>query len=424
VVGQSSDLILERIMRLHPKLIDLSLDRVTDLLKTLSNPEQNIPPVIHVAGTNGKGSTQAIIRSGLEAVGKKVHAYTSPHLVRFHERIVVSGNLISESNLSQILDECYHANCGRPITYFEMTTVAAILAFSRVKADYCVLEVGLGGRLDATNIIGKPKICIITPISLDHQQFLGNTVTEIAFEKAGILKEGCLCVVSRQTNDALKVIKKEAEKVGAELKIFGEHWHVRHENNFLKYEDETQSIKLPAPALFGPHQIDNAGTAITALRYLKTPIDGLTGAMDNVVWPARMQRLKVGKLVEISDGLELWLDGGHNPAAGEALAGVLGMLEIKPTYLICGMLRTKDVLGYMRPLKNLIQELFAVSIPNEPSTLTAQETACFAIRSNIKTSPTNSVEIAVQTIVKRGGNARIIICGSLYLAGSILRDHS
>jgi len=411
-------------MRLHPKLIDLSLDRVTDLLKALSNPEQNLPPVIHVAGTNGKGSTQAMIRSGLEAVGKKVHAYTSPHLVRFHERIVVSGNLISENNLSQILDECYHANSGKPITYFEMTTVAAILAFSRVEADYCVLEVGLGGRLDATNIIEKPKICIITPISLDHQQFLGNTVTEIAFEKAGILKEGCLCVVSPQTNDALIIIKREAEKTGAQLKIFGEHWDVRCENNFLKYEDESQSINLPVPALFGAHQIENAGTAITALRYLNTPIDGLFGAMDNVVWPARMQRLKVGKLVEISSGLELWLDGGHNPAAGEALAGVLSMLEIKPTYLICGMLRTKDVLGYMRPLKNLIQELFAVSIPNEPSTLTAQETAWFATRSDIKASSTHSVEIAVQTIVKRGGDTRIIICGSLYLAGSVLRDHS
>ncbi|MEC8796657.1 MAG: folylpolyglutamate synthase/dihydrofolate synthase family protein, partial [Pseudomonadota bacterium] len=315
-MAQGSDVILSRMMGLHPKVIDLTLDRVWRLLDALSNPQNDLPPVIHIAGTNGKGSTQSMIRAGLEGAGKSVHAYTSPHLARFHERIRLAGELISEDHLTEILDECYVQNGGENITYFEITTVAGLLAFARTPADYTLLEVGLGGRLDATNVIDKPAVSIITPISIDHEQFLGNTLTAIAGEKAGIIKRGVPVVVGPQQDEAMDVIEATAAKLGAPIFAYGQHWHVWEERGRLIYQDETGLLDLPLPALIGAHQVQNAGAAIAALRVLGFDDAACEAAVTKAEWPARMQRLRHGPLVDAADRAELWLDGGHNPAAG------------------------------------------------------------------------------------------------------------
>ena len=299
-----SDAILERMMALHPKIIDLTLDRVWRLLAALGHPERALPPVIHIAGTNGKGSTQAMIRAGLEAEGKRVHAYTSPHLARFHERIRLAGELIDEAALSAVLDECYRANGGEPITYFEITTCAALLAFSRVPADYVLLEVGLGGRLDATNVVERPALCVITPVSLDHQQYLGETLREIAGEKAGILKRGVPCVVGPQAEEGMDAIEARAARLGASLIAHGQHWHAFEEHGRLVYQDERGLLDLPLPNLPGPHQIENAGAALAALRHLGAGDAAFEAAVTRAHWPARMQRLRRGPLVEAAPGIE------------------------------------------------------------------------------------------------------------------------
>ncbi len=409
-------------MALHPKVIDLTLDRVWRLLEALDHPERRLPPVIHVAGTNGKGSTQAMIRAGLEAAGKRVHAYTSPHLARFHERIRVAGELISEDYLTEVLDRCYAANGGESITYFEITTVAAILAFAETPADYTLLEVGLGGRLDATNVV-DPALSVITPISIDHTQYLGETLAAIAGEKAGIIKRGVPVVVGPQPDEALEVIEARAARLGAPVIAYGQHWHVWEERGRLVFQDETGLVDLPRPVLIGEHQIQNAGAAIAALRTLGYGEAECEAAMLNVVWPARMQRLRTGPLIDAAGAAELWLDGGHNPAAGEMLAKVLESLRDRPTHLICGMLNTKDVAGYMRPLAGLAASLTAVSIPGEAATLSADETAGFATGAGLEASTAPNVLSAVQAITTRDPDARILICGSLYLAGQVLREN-
>ena len=422
-MNQSSDVILERMMRLHPKVMDLVLDRVWRLLGALDNPQGKLPPVIHIAGTNGKGSTQAMIRAGLEGAGKKVHAYTSPHLARFHERIRLAGELISEAALTEVLDECYVANGGEQITYFEITTCAALLAFSRVPADYTLLEVGLGGRLDATNVVPKPALTIITPVSIDHTQFLGDTIEQIAAEKAGIIKRGVPCVVGPQVDAAQDVIEAQAERLGAPLMAYGQHWHVWEERGRLIYQDEKGLLDLPLPALPGAHQIQNAGAAIAALRCLEMDEQAAEAAMEQVSWAARMQRLRTGPLVDLAGSAELWLDGGHNASAGEALGRYLSGLSDKPTYLICGMLNTKDVRGYMRPLSKYVEKLAAVSIPGEPNTLPSSETAEAARDVGIQAAEFETVGDALANIVAESPNARVLICGSLYLAGQILREN-
>lgn len=420
---QTSDAILDRMMALHPKIIDLTLDRVWRLLGILDHPEEKLPPVIHIAGTNGKGSTQALIRAGLEGAGKSVHAYTSPHLARFHERIRLAGELISEEYLTEILDECYTSNGPDSITYFEITTVAALLAFSRVRADFTLLEVGLGGRLDATNVIEKPEVTVITPISIDHESFLGDTLAKIAFEKAGIIKRGVPCVVGPQPDEAMDVIEAQAAKLGAPLLAYGQHWHVWEERGRLILQDERGLLDLPLPALLGAHQIQNAGAALAVLRHLELAESACEAAMVNASWPARMQRLKTGPLVEAAGAAELWLDGGHNPAAGSALAAVLKTLPPKPTHMVCGMLNTKDVVGYMKPLAKIASSLHAVPIPGEQATLSAQQTAAAAREAGLKAHEAETVLAAVQTITASDPSARILICGSLYLAGSVLREN-
>lgn len=418
-----SDAILERMMALHPKVIDLTLDRVWRLLEALDNPQNAMPPVIHLAGTNGKGSTQAMIRAGLEAMGKRVHAYTSPHLARFHERIRLAGKLISEEALTAFLDECYAKNGGESITYFEITTCAALLAFARIPADYTLLEVGLGGRLDATNVIDTPAVTIITPVDLDHQQFLGETLAEIAGEKAGIIKRGVPCVVGPQKPEGLEVIEARAERLGAPLLAYGQQWHVGTENGRLIYQDEQGLLDLPLPNLPGPHQIMNAGAALATLRHLGADEAACEAAVTKAFWPARMQRLKTGPLVEAAGDSDLWLDGGHNPAAGEAIAATLAQMPKRETHLICGMLNTKDIGGYLRPLAPHVASLHAVSIPGEANTLPADVTAAAATKAGIIAHEAHSVSEALADIRAQNKESRILICGSLYLAGNILRSN-
>ncbi|QYZ69142.1 bifunctional folylpolyglutamate synthase/dihydrofolate synthase [Neotabrizicola shimadae] len=418
-----SDALLQRMMTLHPKVIDLTLARVERLLAALDHPERHLPPVIHIAGTNGKGSTQAMIRAGLEAGGDRVHAYTSPHLARFHERIRLAGDLISEDYLTELLDECLAANGPDPITFFEITTCAAFLAFARVPADWTLLEVGLGGRLDATNVVDKPRLTIITPVSLDHQAFLGDTVAAIAGEKAGIIKRGVPVIVGPQTDEGLAVIEARAERMSAPILAFGQHWHVREEAGRLVFQDESGLLDLPLPNLPGPHQIQNAGAALMALRALGRDEAACEAAVTRSEWPARMQRLRRGPLVDLAPGIELWLDGGHNPAGGEAVAATLARMAPRPTHLICGMLNTKDVAGYMRPLAPRVTWLHAVSIPGEANTLPAETTRDAARSAGMDAVTAASVADALAAIAAQDPTARVLICGSLYLAGSILREN-
>ena len=422
-MSEGSDLILQRMMALHPKIIDLTLDRVHRLLAALGHPERALSPVIHIAGTNGKGSTQAMIRAGLEAMGGKVHAYTSPHLARFHERIRLAGDLISEEYLAEILEECEVANAGIPITYFEITTCAAFLAFARTPADWTLLEVGLGGRLDATNVVDRPRLTIITPVSIDHQQYLGETLPEIAGEKAGILKRGVPCVVGPQEDAALAVIEAKAARLGAPLLVHGQHWTAWEERGRLIFQDETGLLDLPLPNLPGPHQIDNAGAALAALRHLGANEAACEAAVIRAHWPARMQRLTRGPLVDAAGACELWLDGGHNPAGGAAVAATLARMPKKPTHLVLGMLNTKDIAGYLRPVAAEARTLTAVSIPGEANTLSAEETQAAAAKAGIAADTAESVLSAVSRIAATDPGARILICGSLYLAGGVLREN-
>lgn len=417
----SSDALLARMLEFHPKIIDLTLDRVWRLLAALDHPERALPPVVHIAGTNGKGSTLAMIRAGLEGAGAVVHAYTSPHLARFHERIRLGGTLIAEEALSAVLDECLAANGDDAITYFEITTCAALLAFARTPADYTLLEVGLGGRLDATNVIDRPALCVITPVSLDHQQYLGETVAEIAGEKAGILKRGVPCVVGPQGDAALAVIEDRAARLGAPLMVYGQHWHVTREGGRLVYQDEQGLLDLPLPVLPGPHQIANAGMALAALRALGR--GEAEAAVTRAEWPARMQRLRNGPLVDAFPQGTIWLDGGHNPAAGAAIAGTLAGMGVGRLWLICGMLNTKDVTGFMTPLRDVAQHLHAVSIPGEAATLPASRTAEAARAAGIAASEAESVAEALGMIAAQDPRAQVLICGSLYLAGAVLREN-
>ena len=418
-----SDVILERMMTLHPKVIDLTLARVEQLLTALGNPERAIPPVIHIAGTNGKGSTQAMIRAGLEAGSDKVHAYTSPHLARFHERIRLAGELISEELLTQLLDESVTANGPDEITFFEITTCAAFLAFARVPADWTLLEVGLGGRLDATNVVDKPRLTIITPVSLDHQAFLGDTVAAIAGEKAGIIKRGVPVIVGPQSEEGLAVIEAKAARMGAPIWAFSQHWNAWEERGRLVYQDENGLLDLPLPNLPGPHQVQNAGAAIAALRLLGRDEAACEAAVTRAFWPARMQRLRQGPLVDIAPTVELWLDGGHNPAGGEAVAATLARMPKRETHLICGMLNTKDVTGYMRPLAPQVTKLHAVSIPGEKNTLPAEVTRDAARAAGMDAETAESVAEALAKIAASSPEARVLICGSLYLAGTVLREN-
>lgn len=431
---RKSDKLLADLKLLHPKLIDLSLGRIERLLAKLGNPHEKLPPVIHIAGTNGKGSTTAFLKAMLSAAGLRVHVYTSPHLVRFHERIELPGldgvsQPIGEDQLVDVLTRTQAVNDGDDITQFEITTAAAFLAYAETPADALLLEVGLGGRLDATNVVKRPALTVITPVSMDHAEKLGSTIGLIAAEKAGILKPGVPCVVAQQNDEALSVIVETARRVGAKALVWGQDFDAFEQNGRLVVQTETRVLDLPLPALVGRHQIVNGGTAVMAalqldaLRQYESAIErGLLTAK----WPARMQRLDSGPLPDLlGRNSELWLDGGHNPSAGIALAQTLADLEErapKPLYLICGMMGLKDATGFLSPFRGLVRHIITVPIPGaHEAPFSPEALAEVANRIDLSAESVPGIESALKRIEMLDASPkRVLICGSLYLAGHVL----
>ncbi|MDQ2103273.1 bifunctional folylpolyglutamate synthase/dihydrofolate synthase [Azospirillum isscasi] len=434
-----ADPVLDRLKGLHPKVIDLSLDRVHRLLAALDHPERRLPPVVHVAGTNGKGSTIAFLRAMLEAAGLRVHVYTSPHLVRFHERIRLAGALIGDDRLAALLEECEAANGGGPITFFEVTTVAALLAFAREPADVVLLETGLGGRLDATNVVERPAVTAITRISYDHRQFLGDTLEAIAGEKAGIFKPGVPAVIFPQpAEEAARTLAARAEVAGAPV----HEWSVAPTDGGFRFESARRRIDLPLPGLAGAHQIVNAGVALACLDHLPVVVDdaAVRRGLAAVEWPARLQRLTRGPLADsLPAGWELWLDGGHNDSAGEVLAVQAARWAQeepeRPLLLVYGMLSSKEPREFLGPLAPFVTAARTVAIPGEEASLTAEDTAAATRACGIADSAA-AADVAgaleslktesLKTESLKGrvtGPARVLICGSLYLAGTVLAEN-
>lgn len=429
VTAAKTDPVLQRLWALHPKVIDLSLERIERLLRALGNPQDRLPPVIHVAGTNGKGSTIAYLRAIFEAAGKRVHVYTSPHLVRFNERIRLDGRLISDDALFDVLSECETANMGAPITFFEITTAAAFLAFASYPADVALLETGLGGRLDATNMVAHPLCTAITSISIDHTQFLGDTLAKIAFEKAGILKRGAPAVIGPQPAEASTVIEARAKELGVALTRYGREWSAEATPGGMIFRNANHSIELPKPGLAGAHQVFNAGVSLACLDHAPFAVDkaAIAAGLRQVEWPARLQRLTRGALVEalaLSPGSELWLDGGHNPGAGEVLGEAARNWSDLPLHLVFGMLNTKDGVGFLRPLAPHVARLRTVTIPGEASSLSAEEAAAIARQAGHKAEPAASLESAIAELAAARRPMRVLICGSLYLAGRVLAENA
>ncbi len=429
------DSIVARLLALHPKRIDLTLERMWRILDALGHPERQLPPVVHIAGTNGKGSTIAFMRAILEAAGLAVHVYTSPHLVRFNERFRLGataqgrgeGRLASDDELADALTQCERVNAGAPITVFEITTAAGLLLFARQPADILLLEVGLGGRLDATNVIERPLATVVAPVSLDHKEFLGDTVAKIAAEKAGIFKRDVPAIVAAQPREALAVIERQAARLGAPIKIAGEDWSATEERGRLVYQDDAGLLDLPAPKLSGRHQFENAGLAIAALRAIDTlalapaAFEGIAKAE----WPARMQRLSNGKLAALVPGAELWLDGGHNPDGGRVVANALADLEervSRPLVLVVGMLANKDSAGFLKNFTGLARRIVTVPIPEQENSLPAAALAETARAIGLPAQESPDLETALASIGRLDleQRPRILITGSLYLAGAAL----
>jgi dihydrofolate synthase/folylpolyglutamate synthase len=428
-----STAILERLLTLHPREIDLSLDRIEALIAALDHPERRLPPVIHVAGTNGKGSTTAFIRAMLEAAGWNVHVYTSPHLVRFHERFRLAapgrGRLVTDDALADVLIEVERINNGQPITQFEITTAAALKLFADHPADFLLLEVGLGGRLDATNVVAKPLASVITSISFDHEKFLGDTLAAIAREKAGILKPGRPGIIAPQPEEVLGEIERESAKRRSELFVANRDWTAFQERGRLVYQDQDGLLDLPRPRLVGRHQFTNAGTAIAVLRRVgvKLSSPAIEAGLANVEWPARLQWLPSGALVsQVRAGSEIWLDGGHNPGAGAVVAEAMADLEERsprPLFLVTGMLSTKDPIGFFRPFADIVRKVYTVPVPNSNAGRDQGELASAAMEAGLPAEAVDSVAAALERINRDTADAaapRILICGSLYLAGSVL----
>ena len=417
---------LARLHQLHPKVIDLSLGRVLRLLAKLGRPQDRLPPVIHVAGTNGKGSVIAYLRAVFEAAGMAAHVYTSPHLVRFNERIRLAGRQIADAELVALFEECERANGGDVITFFEITTAAAMLGFSRAPADVLLLETGLGGRFDATNVVERPAMTVITPVSMDHMDFLGDTIRQIAAEKGAIQKQGVPSVVGPQLGQASKVILRQAEEAGAPSFAYGRDWRIRAQGEGFHYRSVRVALDLPAPGLAGRHQIYNAGTAVACIEQLKqfeisdTAIrEGLPAAE----WPARMQPLTEGPLgALLPKNWELWLDGGHNPGAGAALAETVSRWKDKPLHLVVGMMRRKPAQNFLRPIAPWVKSLRGVAIPGHEECYSGGELAEAALEVEIPAAKAaRDVESAIADILRAERKpARVLICGSLYLAGAVL----
>jgi dihydrofolate synthase/folylpolyglutamate synthase len=417
--------IVERLSELHPKLIDLSTERIERLLRDLGYPHLELPNVIHVAGTNGKGSTCAFLRALLNEAGYSVNVYTSPHLVSFTERVRLNDAPITEDDFLSILEHCERINAGRQITFFEMLTAAAFLAFAHNPADATIVEVGLGGRFDATNVFPSPAMSVITPVSLDHLEFLGPELSKIAWEKAGILKPKSRAVSASQTSEAYNVIISEASKVGTQLRIEGNNWKITPGQNSFHFKDEKCDWQLPRPSLAGDWQYGNAGLALAALSYLEgfdLTESIARRAMKSVEWPGRLQLLSKGPLVSSLAPRKLWIDGGHNPAAAEALASEINTWA-KPPQLIIGMMERKDADSYLRRLNPAVQKAACVPIPNNEGAFEAEALAAKARNVGIDAIAYKSLEAAVEDISQNGDNP-VLICGSLYLAGLVLSKNS
>ncbi len=423
---------LATLQALHPKKIDLGLERIERVLKALGNPQDKLPPTIHIAGTNGKGSTVAFLRAFAEAAGLTTHVYTSPHLVHFRERIVVASEEICDDNLVDVLARVRGANAGEPLSFFEAATAAAFLAFAETLADICIIEVGLGGRYDATNVM-MPACTGITPIDYDHAEFLGRDLAGIAREKAGIMKTHCPVIIGPQTDLVRAVLDAEANKTRVPAKFWDEHFRAYRQQGRLVYEDDGQLLDLPLPALIGDHQVMNAGTAIAIARQMQLPEEAIEKGLQSVSWPARMQNLTSGPLADIVSkaGGELWLDGGHNPHAARAVASAAAELEAKsprPLILVMGILANKDISGFLDAFEGLASAVVGVTIPGHASL--APETLIEIAKSRglegqVAETISAAIDLALQ--IAQGASApapRILICGSLYLAGEVLRMNS
>ncbi|WDI32583.1 bifunctional folylpolyglutamate synthase/dihydrofolate synthase [Hyphococcus flavus] len=426
--------VLARIANRRPVIIDLSLDRIRTALSRLGNPQRTMPPVFHVAGTNGKGSTVAFIRSILESAGNSVHVYTSPHLVRFNERIAVAGKDISNATLIDALERTDAAMGDNMLTYFETTTCAALLAFAESTADYAVIEVGLGGRLDATNVFDEIAAAVVTPVDLDHQQFLGDKLSGIAVEKAGIFKRGAPAVISPQSPEAMAALQECARNAGADTFASGEHWNVWSEHGRLIYQDETGLCDLKLPRLPGAHQIENAGAAIAAIRAAGLTFDDATisKGIELTHWPARLQRLTAGPLIDLAyeqlgESPEIWLDGGHNPHAGRAVARAMADMEArhsKPLVMVSGMQANKDAAGYFAPFNGIARKAYCVAADHE-GVMRASEVRNAATNAGLNAESFDSIETAfTKACAESNEPPRFLISGSLYLAGEILHDNS
>jgi dihydrofolate synthase/folylpolyglutamate synthase len=418
------DPISERLRARHPQRIDLSLDRMRVLCAALGDPQHRLPPVIHVAGTNGKGSTVAFIRAIAEAAGLRVHAYTSPHLVRFNERIRLAGRLIGDEALNVLLDRVEAAidASGSEATVFESTTAAALLAMSETPADLAVIEVGLGGVLDATNVIERPLLSVIAPVDLDHAEFLGTSLRGVAVEKAGILKAGARGLIARQPEEAMAAIEVAAEAVRAPLTVMGVDFDAWAERGGMAFQDQSRFLDLPAPALAGPHQVANAGLAVAVALELDLPENAIAEGLRTARWPARMQRLTAGPYAEAARAAEaeLWLDGGHNPHAGRALAEALLERQARaprPLALIVGMLANKDAGGFFEALKTT--DAAVLTVPFEGAAAEPEALAAVARGHGLGATACASATEALERALRLGAG-RVVICGSLYLAGEVL----
>jgi len=422
-----TDAILSRLLGLHPKLIDLNLKRIDALLEALGRPQDRLPRTIHVAGTNGKGSTVAFLRAFLEASGQKVHVYTSPHLVNFRERIRLAGTYVTDRRLNAALEHCEAVNAGKPITYFEITTAAAIYLFAEEAADFLLLEVGLGGRFDATNVVDHPIGTIITPVSIDHVEYLGPTIEGIAREKAGILKKGAPAVLARQTDEGLAAIDKEARKLGVTPFVAGQDFDGYAQDGRFVYQDEAGLLDLPLPKLAGPHQLGNASVAIAAARQFKLPVSDtdIARGLTTVEWPGRLTPLKGALAQYLSKGQELWLDGGHNEAGGGVLAAALREMDTarpKPLVLIMGSFANKDAAGFLAHFGDAPQMVFTVPIPGDRAAWPARKLAGLAEAQGLKARPMRSIKGALKAAAEFA-EARIVICGALHLAGHVLAEN-
>jgi len=419
--GGRFDAIVDRLHRLHPRAIDLGLERLQRLLTDLGHPERQLPPVIHVAGTNGKGSTCAFLRAFGEAAGLRVHVYTSPHLVRFNERIRLAGDLVDDAMLADALEHVERVNADATITVFEVITAVAFVLFARVPADLCVLEVGLGGRLDATNVIPPAAAGAITSISIDHRDWLGDSLVGIAAEKAGIIKPGMAVATGLQDDEVLEVLQSAADAASARLLARGRDWWVERTADGMRFEDAQGALHLPPPSLPGPHQTDNAGIALAAMRAsgLAVPADALARGLARADWPARLQRLRGRLAASLPADWDLWLDGGHNAGAGEALAAHLALWADRPLHIVVGMKRSKDADGFLRPLLPHATTLWAVA---EPGQHLAQPVEAIVAASGGAARPVPAVAAALAALPRGAGPARVLICGSLYLAGEVLKQ--